>query len=55
MVVKVWYIKGLLKEIKVYYCYICFFIIRLWQVSVFNYNLVSESRDAFFIIIVVIL
>lgn len=46
MAVKVWHIKGLLKEIKVHHCHTCSPIISLWQVSAFNHNPASESGDA---------
>ena len=46
MAVKVWHIKGLLKEIKVHHCHTCSPIISLWQVSAFHHNSASESRDA---------
>ena len=46
MAVKVWRIKGLLKEIKAHHCHTCSPIISLWQVSAFHHNSASESRDA---------
>ena len=53
MAVKVWHIKGLLKEIKVHHCHTCSPIISLWQVSAFHHNSASESRDASPILIAV--
>lgn len=55
MAVKVWHIKGLLKEIKVHHCHTCSPIISLWQVSAFNHNSASENRAMFPITIAVTL
>lgn len=55
MAVKVWHIKGLLKEIKVHHCHTCSPIISLWQVSAFNHDSASENRAMFPITIAVTL